>query len=214
MKKEIFEKSFKESLDKNFPIQAKYFECDFFVFPELESLVFEINKCLIFEFYRASITLTNNLLERLLKIALIYNETGIGPQPIQDWNSTFLAPNEKYTSIPLGNSIEKCKKEGIITEVEKDSLFNTIRELMRNGFSHADPSKILKDLPEEITLLQGSFSNPTDIKKIEINYKSVPIFQSLQMDTFAKHNALEYFDFIFRLMEEIDKRLIDKKNKP
>ncbi len=210
MKKEIFEKAFSESLDENFQNQSKYFEFDFCVFPELGSLIFEINKCLILEFYRASITLTSNLLERLLKLALIYNETGIGPQPIEDWNSTFFASNQKYSSISLGNSIEKCKKEGLITEEENDILFNTIRELMRNGFSHADPSKILKELPDELSLFQGSFSGSTELKRVNINYKSIPVFQSLQMDTFAKDNALGYFDFVFRLMKEIDKKLVDK----
>lgn len=210
MEKEIFEKVFNESLDKNFQKQSKYFEFDFYVFPELGSLIFEINKCLIFEFYRASITLTSNLLERLLKLALIYNETGIGPQPVEDWNSTFFAADKKYSSIVLGNSIEKCKKEGLITQEENDTLFNTIRELMRNGFSHADPSKILKDFPDELSLFQGSFSESTELKRVEINYKATPIFQLLQMDTFAKDNALEYFDFVFRLMKEIDKKLVDK----
>ncbi|QJD77194.1 hypothetical protein [Spirosoma rhododendri] len=210
MEKEIFEKAFNESLNKNFQRQSKYFEFDFYVFSELGGLIFEINKCLILDFYRASITLTNNLLERLLKLALIYNETGIGPQPIEDWSSTFSIPNEKYSSIPLGNSIEKCRKEGLITEIEKDILFNTIRELMRNGFSHADPSKILQDLPDEMPLLQGSFLNPTELKKVEINYKVIPIFQSLQMDTFARENASSYFDFVFRLVKEIDKKITDK----
>jgi len=157
MNKELFEKNFIENLNKNFPELSKYFDFKLEIFNELNTLIFEINKCLILEFQRATITLTNNLLERLLKLALIYNETGIGPKPIDKWNSIFGEPNKKYSSIPLGNSIEKCKKLELITENEEIFLFNTIRKLMRNGFSHADSSEILEHLPDDSKMFQGSF---------------------------------------------------------
>lgn len=78
---------------------------------------------------------------------------------------------------------------------------------MRNGFSHSDPSKILKDLPDESLAYQATFSNPTDIKEINFNHKVIPVFQSMQMDEFAKENAFEYFKFVFRLIKNIDDRL-------
>lgn len=120
MEKEIFEKAFIESLNKNFEVHSKFFDFKFHTFPELGSSIFEINKCLILGFYRASITLTNNVLERVLKLALIYNEVGIGPIPLENWNEIFSKPNEKYTSAKLGNTIEKCKKENLITVDEKN----------------------------------------------------------------------------------------------
>lgn len=212
MEKEIFEKAFIENLNKNFEVHSIFFEFKFHTFPELSSTIFEINKCLILGFHRASITLTNNVLERVLKLALIYNEVGINPIPLEDWNETFSKPNEKYSSLPLGNSIEKCKKENLITINEKNILFDKIRELMRNGFSHSDPSKILKDLPDEIPSYQGTFSNPQDVKEINFNHKIIPVFQSMQMDEFAKENAFEYFKFVFRLMKNIDDRLKTKYN--
>ncbi|WP_329806538.1 hypothetical protein [Flavobacterium facile] len=207
MEKEIFEKAFIESLNKNFDIHSEYFNFEFYTFPELGSSIFEINKCLILGFNRASITLTNNVLERVLKLALIYNETGIGPKPLEEWDSIFLEPNKKHSSIPLGNSIEKCKKENLITEIEKNILFDKIRELMRNGFSHSDPSKILKDLPDETPIFQSTFSNPNKIKKINVNQKIIPVFQSIQMDEFAKNNAFEYFKFVFKFILNIEERL-------
>lgn len=157
MEKELFERAFIDSLNKNFQSRSKYFDFEFYVFSELGRTIFEINKCLILEFYRASITLTNNLLERLLKLSLIYDESGIGPKPVEDWGSTFEEPNRKYTSISLGNSIEKCRKLDLITENEKVFLFDTIREYMRNGFSHADSTKILNGLPDETIMFQAVF---------------------------------------------------------
>lgn len=212
MEKKVFEIAFLESLNKNFDNHSKFFEFEFYTYPELGSSVFEINKCLILGFHRASITLTNNVLERVLKLAIIYNEVGIGQKPEENWNEIFSKPNEKYTSMSLGNSIEKCKKESLISEEEKKILFDTIRELMRNGFSHSDPSKILKDLPDEFKAYQSTFSNPQEINEINLNHKVIPIFQSMQMDNFAKENAFEYFKFIFQLMKNIDNRLKAKFN--
>lgn len=211
MEKEIFEKAFIDNLNRNFQKQSKYFEVDFYVFSELESSIFEINKCLILELYRASITLTNNVLERLLKLALIYNEAGIGPIPVENWSSSFEEPNKKYGSIQLGNSIEKCRKLGLISEEEKIFLFDTIRELMRNGFSHADSNKILEGLPDEITMFQGSLSNPNDIKPVNLYQKTIPFIQAIHMDCCAKESAAMYFDYVFELINRIDKRLIDKQ---
>ena len=211
MEKVVFEKSFIEKLDKNFPELAKYFDFNLEVFCELNTLIFEINKCLILEFNRATITLTNNLLERLLKLALINNDTGIGPIPIEHLNEVFEEPNRKYGSIALGNSIEKCKKIGLISEKEKVFLFDIIRELMRNGFSHADSSKILSDLPDDSPMFEGSFSNPkADLKQVSINQKIIPTFQAIQMENFAKENARPYFNFVFHLIFRIEKRLIEK----
>ena len=213
MKQEIFEKAFIEKLNANFPQHSKYFDFEFYVFNELGGIIFEINKCLILEFHRASITLTNNLLERLLKLSLIYNEAGIGPKPVEDWSSAFEEPNARYSSIPLGNSIEKCRKLDLITENEKVFLFDTIRELMRNGFSHADSTKILSGIPDEITMFQGSFSSPTDIKPVNVNQKITPFMQAIHVENFAKENASNYFDYVYELIKKIDQRLIDRNKK-
>jgi hypothetical protein len=213
MKKELFEKAFMDTLNENFDKYSKYFDFEYYVYPELGPIIFEITKCFIVGFNRAAITLTNHLLERVLKLSLIYNETGIGPKPIDTWDSAFAEANKKYTSFKLGNSIEKCKKESLITESEEKILASTIRELMRNGFSHADPSKTLESLPDESSFFQGSFSNSTEFKKVKFNQKVIPIFQSIQMDNFTKENALPYFDFVFKLMKSIDLRLKQKSNK-
>jgi hypothetical protein len=213
MEKEFFEKAFIEDLNKNFQSRSKYFDFEFYVFCELGGMVFEINKCLILEFYRASITLTNNLLERLLKLSLIYDETGIGPKPVEDWSSIFEEPNKKVSSISLGNSIEKCRKLDLITEKEKVFLFDTIREFMRNGFSHADSTKILNGIPDETTVFQGNFSNPTEIKPVTLNQKTIPFIQEIHIKNFAKENAANYFDYVYELIKKIDQRLIDKNKK-
>jgi hypothetical protein len=101
----------------------------------------------------------------------------------------------------------KCKKLGLINELEKKILFESIREMIRDGFSHADFDKVLKDYPDEIKLFQGSFSNPTDIKEVVINQKLNPEIQAFQIENFAKDNARGYFDFAFKLIFKIEERL-------
>lgn len=211
MRKEIFENGFKEKLSKNFDERNKYYDFNLQVFSELHTIIFEINNCLLFELNRASITLTNFLLERLLKLALINNEVGIGPIEPEKLNEAFEEPNRKYNSIKLGNSIELCKKEGLITLAEKEFLFDFIRTLMRNGFSHADSTKILEGLPDDSKMFEGSFDNPEqELKEVSINQKVIPIFQTMQMESFAKINAKSYFDLVFKLIFKIEERIIEK----
>jgi hypothetical protein len=95
MEKVILEKTIKERLDKNFNLFSKYLVKDFKVFSELYFLVEEVIDCLMLEFDKAAITLTNNLLFRLLKLSLIYNDVGSEPVPIEKWESVFAEPNLK-----------------------------------------------------------------------------------------------------------------------
>ena len=209
--KETIKKSFHDNFEKNYSKYSEYFEFNLDVLCELNTLIFEINKCLILELDRAAITLTNNLTERLLKITLITNEVGIGSIPFEKWNEVFKGPNEKYSSISLGNSIEKCKKLELISQKEKDILFDIIRELLRNGFAHADSTKLLAKLPDETPMFQGDFTKPNEgMKEVKVNQKIIPFFQAMQMEEFAKHYSKEYFDFIFKLIFRIEKRLIEK----
>ena len=213
MKHIVFEKNFTECLEKNFSRFSKYFEfkTKVFRFRELEPLIFQVNKCLILDLHSASITLTNHILERLLKLGLIYNEAGIGAIPVEKWNSIFMEPNRKYSDIPLGNSIELCKNFELITTEEKGFLFDIIRELMRNGFSHSDPSKILAGLPDETVAFHGNFSGQGEINQISLNQKVIPFLQAEHMENFAKENSSFYFDYVFKLIDEIENRLIEKQ---
>ena len=211
MEKNKFEQNFIAKLNKNFPKFSKYFEFKLDVFCEFNTLIYEINKCLILELDRATITLTNHMLERLLKLTLIYNEVGIGPIEIDKWSETFEKPNTNFGTIDLGNSIERCKKIGLITDSEKKHLFDTIRVLLRNGFSHADSSNILASLPDETIMYQGSFIHPNaELKEVIINQKTMPTFQAIQMEEFAKNSSHPYFDFVFDLIFKIERRLKDK----
>ena len=213
MEKQLFEKDFMDKLNKNFQSQAKYFDCNFPLLSELEVTVFEINKCLILELYLASITTTNYLLERLLKISLVLDEVRIESMPIEDWNTPMKKANEKYSSIDLSISIGMCRCRGLLMEDEEKFLKDKIRERIRNGFSHADPSRILKGMPNKMPMLYGSFSKPTENKFVNVNQKNNHIFQAVHIREFVKANATGYFDYVFELIKKMDQRLREKDRK-
>lgn len=210
MDKKELEKYFYDRVGANYSVQAKYYDFNLEVFWELRSLLFEINNCLLLNFDRASITLTNHLLERLLKLTLINGEIGIGPIDTNKWNEVFKEPHEKYGTISLGTSIERCRKYELITDEEKKYLFDKIRVLMRNGFSHADSSNILAHLPDDSKMIQGNFSNPNETKFVNVNQKIIPFLQAIQMESFAKQNAKPYFDYVYHLIFRIEMRLLKR----
>jgi len=103
----VFQSHYNRCLSKLDNFQT-YFDYDYKVFYGLKTTVFEISHCLMLELYKSSITLTNYWLERLLKMALIDNEVGLKPIPIDQWNDVFDKPNKKYNSINLATTIDYC----------------------------------------------------------------------------------------------------------
>ena len=215
MDKKNFENFVSLSINRNFDRFKCYFEYKFHFFHDLKSTVYEVVNCLILGYHMAAVTLTNNLLERLLKLSLIYKEVGTGPIPVENWNSVFGGPNNKYGSKMLSDSIIQCKKEGLITESEKEFLFEVIREMLRNGFSHADASKILKDSPDVAVGFIGSLDGKSELVKVELNQKVIPPLQTAQIESFVEENSSDYFDYVFKLLQNLATRLesMEIKNK-
>lgn len=200
-----------ESLQKNFDSNTSYFEYEFRVLYELEPSIFEIGKCAIMRLNHAVITLTNHLLERLLKLALTHKILRMNRKLINEWNNNFSAPMQKYGSLTLGKSIEQCKKEDLIDDDEKDFLFNIVRETFRNGFSHGDAAKILSELPDENKYYHTK-PESTDWHEMTLNPKLIPQLQTVHMESFANENAKFYFDYVFQLMIRIEGRLLEFEN--
>lgn len=198
---------------KNFEEFEKYFQFECKVFYELKSVIFEINNCLILELNRAALTLTNFLLERLLKITLIYNEAGIGPLDTKEWNRVYATPHKKCNKLNFGQTIEKCRHLGLIDDGERKYLDEVARNLVRNGFSQADSTKITDKLPKHILAYQSTFDNPTKIEEITFERAIIPTFQAEIMRDFAQINAKIYFKFAYNLIPNIEKKLEYFKNR-
>lgn len=191
----------------NFEKNSKYFQFDSKLFTELRPLVYQINNCLIFESYIPALTATNYLLERLLKIALIYNEVKIESVILEKLNSLYDLPNKKYVKLTFEKSIEKCRMSGLIDDPEKEFLDTKIRPLVRNSYSHGDPTKISNTLPRKSKAFVASFTEPGRLKEIDFEKHYIPTFQSQLFDEFAQQNSLTYFDFAYKLINNIEKRI-------
>jgi len=201
-------KVFNDGLDKNFDILKEYLSFySVTIFKELEQNIFQNIQCLIVEAYSASITLTNHMLERLLKLALIQNEIGLNPVKISDWNETYKNTHE-YSEMVLADTIKLCHTNCLINE-EQVKYLTEMRKQFRNGFSHYDPTKILSD-HKETTDIHFPNVDPNKAYDIEVNIKQIPVLQDYYVKKFAKENALEYFDYVFHLIIRIEKKLREK----
>lgn len=210
LNRKLLVKEFNDGLDKNFDSLKEYLS--FYtvtIFIELKSNIFQNIQCLIINAYSASITLTNHMLERLLKLALIQNDIGLNPLQIKNWNNTY-ENTHKYSKKVLSETIKLCHESNLISDRQKEYLTD-IRENLRNGFSHYDPTKILID-SKEISTIHFPNENPEDSYDIEVNMKQIPVLQDYYVRKFAEENALDYFDFVFHLIRSIEKKLQHKHN--
>jgi hypothetical protein len=209
--KKSFNEAFSKYFDSNFSKVEKYIDYDIKVFYELESTLIQQYKCLITESYIASITLTNHILERLLKLALIKNYIGLKPaKDIQTFATMFKEPHRLYSDKHLAHTLDHCRKEGLITQVQKDFLFDYIRETIRNGFSHSDTDKVFKAAPDESLIYHQNLTEPINPKPMMINMKLIPDIQSIHLFDFAKDAAPKYFDYVFELMKSIEQELLNR----
>ena len=207
MENQHFSNFLVSSTTKNFATYNKYFEFESTLFAELRPLVYQINTCFIVELHIPALTATNYLVERLLKVALIYNEVGNKSVDIAELNALYDLPNKKYIKLSLENSIKKCRFFGLIDDSEEEFLDKKIRPLVRNTFSHANSTKISENLPQKTKGFVGNFSEPEKVEEIEFENHFIPTFQSQLFEDFAKQNSLIYFDFAFNLIFNIENRI-------
>ena len=207
MTKQDYLKFLERTFKHNFDRESKYFEFDSKLFSELKPLIYQINYCLILELHIPALTATNYLIERLLKIALIYNEVRNISVDITQLNSLYDLPNKKYIKLTLEKSIEKCRAFGLIDDAEKEFLNEKIRPLIRNSYSHGNSTIISKTLPQEAIAYVGSFSEPSKLEEITFEKHFIPTFQSQLFDDFARQNSQIYFDFAYALISNIERKI-------
>ena len=211
-KKDELKKMLDICFEHHFEKISKYYDFNLRVFNELRKLLIQINQNLIFQSYISSILTTNYLLERLLKTALIYHGVGLDLRPLDKIGKDFSEPYKVNTSKYLHKTITNCYQKKIINEFEKVVLEDLIKDTFRDAFSHADSSKILADFPENIKVYKGKFQENGEKIEVKMNPKKVPFLNAVLVEQFAKDNALDYYDFVFKLIFKIEKRFINKYN--
>jgi hypothetical protein len=167
---------------------------------ELDAIHHEICYCLLLDLTQASITLTNHLLEKHLKLLLIYNEKGRDrqAQSLNDLNDLYGEASAQYGSLDLNDTINRCCTRGLISKEDKKHL-HKYREVFRNGFSHADMSKIFGDA--KIPLAMGSFTDPSRIETGEFRVADIPLLQGVAQKQVADTHAFEYYQHVYQIIQ-------------
>lgn len=132
-----------DNLGNNYKTVAYAFENEY-GWPEVDPVRSEICKCLICGFYQAAITLTNHLLESVLKKALIIDESAKNKTELSDITNIFDDATKKYGNSKLHFTINQACQEGLITEEEKDIL-HLFRHQYRNAFLTQNHKQFLQE---------------------------------------------------------------------
>jgi hypothetical protein len=158
---------------------------------------------------QAAITLTNHLLESLLKFALIYDHARknqptepppkASTQALRDW----LRPAKKlYMNQNLRFAIDSACSIGLITEAQRKQL-HEFRQNFRNAFSHADKDKTFRDVAIQVTAAHVEGETIATEQPEEVPIADLLVAQGLFQVTYARKNAMPYFLYIDQLAGEI-----------
>ena len=192
--------------------------------PEIDPVRQEVALCVIFGLYQAAISLTNHLLESLLKYALIYHYAlehqppadqdlpGHAAHALVDWLSK---AKELYGDKDLDFTINRACTVGLITKAEKKKL-HEVRERFRNAYSHADKDKTFGDATTEV--VAGHFDGErmiTDSAE-DVRLAGFLVGQGIFQAVMAKNNAIPYFLFVDQLARRVVERLFppEAQNEP
>lgn len=180
--------------------------------PDLDAVRREVALCIILGLYQAAITLTNHLLESLLKCGLMYDDVrrqppeGTGEQPGARRGSDIFvalaAAKRKYVDKDLSETINIARKMGLITKEQK-KLLHQIREDFRNAYSHADKDKTFGDGTIPVTVLDFGGDKVTVASHQDVRLADFLVGHGPAQVTHARQNALPYFQYVDGLAREV-----------
>jgi hypothetical protein len=182
------------------------FQVEFHI-PEIDFVRHEIGRCYVVAAYHGMITLTNLLLERYCKLILIYKFTGFKSiQDLKNLAEDFKPANKKYNKMTLGDTLQECLNEEIIDEPTYN-FFLDMKNRFRDGFGHADASKILKGQTGRFTL--GSFNDLSVSEVKTLTFQNIPPLHGIAVQQFASENAWGYFVSVENLIRSTLKHYIN-----
>jgi hypothetical protein len=170
--------------------------------PEIDPLRYEICICLTLSLYQAAITLTNHLIEKYLKIALVYYETNekIGGTNLE---SIFKTGVDTYSDTDFSSTINACCTKGIITKSQKKDL-HTFRRNIRNPFSHADMKQTFDGMTVPVTFGKIDYTDTENLLKVEreseVDLRHFVPFQGIAQVIISEKISFQYFEYVDHLI--------------
>lgn len=187
--------------------------------PELDPLRYEITLCLTFGLYQAAITLTNHLLESLLKYALIYHHAlqkqqerqrieGHAVEALIEWLSE---GKNLYADKNLDDNINRACTLGLITKEQKKKLHD-IQQTFRNAYGHADKGKTFGEATVPVEAVHFTGERVVRDGKKEVRLADLLIFQGIFQVIYAEKDAVPYYLYIDSLARQIIAKLFPQEN--
>lgn len=178
---------------------------NFDLMDSLNPIIHQVCDCLLVDANIAAITLTNFLIERVLKLGVIMREgNGKSYNFNESLDQLFKHEIDNYDDKNMEQTINKSKSLGLITKEEAKEL-KGIKEKYRNPFSHASHKEILVGATTTITKL--SSSNPNEIKEETVDISTFPLLQGFGLSEYCKKHAFNYLVETFVYACKIEERL-------
>lgn len=182
--------------------------------PELETIKYQICRCIVFGLYIAAMTLLNHLLEKALKILLAYNDQLNLPRTKEHKAFEFIEEQKicwaRYNSKNLWENIDTAFKKELIDDNQKKILIE-MKDNFRNSYAHSDREKMYKEDSTEVEEIFGTeqadkfINNQTeDLPKKNEKYVNLTIFDFLFVNNYAERDCIPYLinlDSIIRCIE-------------
>ncbi len=178
--------------------------------PEIDPIRYEVSLCIMFGLNQAAITLTNHLLENLLKTALIayYSKDNYPANPNNKTEGLIEMTQDardKYSDMDLGDCINAVRRAGLIDKKQQKAL-HEIREGYRNAFSHADKEKIFQEGTVPIQVMNVDDNGISVEEKKTVKIKDLVIGQGIIQAMQAEREAVDYF----KKIDYLARKLFDK----
>lgn len=203
-KKELAD-TFEKGLNFGFEAYKKYlFESSLFLFRGLEYNIKESTYCLIIGAKTASITNTNLILERALKLGLIqYDADHLIDFQSEESVNKYIICDRKYSGKNIDQNIQICLKFGILTKNEADEL-RKYKLKFRDGFSHFTPKNILRGEKSLINVPGGKIDS-----KLQLEFKT-PTYQAAEVRQFAHNEAEKHLIYVLKIINHLQYKILEK----
>lgn len=186
--------------------------------PELMSIKSQICKCIAFGLHVAAMTLTNHLLEKSIKIFLIYsdnlrNKNKEGHKPFEMIDEIEEA-TPKYDDKNLSSNLQRAVDNGVITEEER-VLLDKMRNDYRNSYAHSDRKKMYKNGSIEITEVFGTEQcldfiqgKEDKLPKRDVKLVNFPMMDFLFIKNHAEMNCIPYIITLDKIITDVKRRMM------
>ena len=187
-------------------------------FHEVDIKRFETRICVVVQCGISAIVMIGITLEEFLKCLLknkfIADSRDESTEPsLDEIEKSGLAAEANFGFYKLHNAIEKCLKEELITEEEKNQLME-IKEYIRNAFVHSDKSKIFDpNIKGSVDSIKLDGGNLIPKESRDMNALALLFAHGILQKDLANKEAMNIFENVDALILQISNRFWGNRDK-